>query len=88
MPLTNAEKQKRYREKLKSNPDKYEMLRKKHLQRVKKNSKRIEDLTDNEKKHQRQKWRENSRRFYQKKKGIEIENNQSQIQRKIQKRIL
>lgn len=80
MPLTNAEKQRRYREKLKNNPEKCEMLRKKHLERVKKNSKRIEDLNDNEKKRQRQQWRENSRRFYQKKKGIEIENNQIQKQ--------
>lgn len=35
MPLTNAEKQKRYRERLKNNPERQEEIRKKNLARIK-----------------------------------------------------
>lgn len=40
MPLTNAEKQRRYRERLKNNPEKQEEIRKKNLDRIKKNTKK------------------------------------------------
>lgn len=58
MPLTGAERQKRYMEKMKEkNPEKYESKRKKHLEYVKKKQKKIIDLTEEEKSAQRNKWR-------------------------------
>lgn len=61
MPLTNAERQKRYREKLKHS-ERYEEIRVKHLERVKKSKKKIKDLSKEDQEIQRQKWREEKRR--------------------------
>lgn len=68
-PMTNAERQKKYRERLKNDPVKYEALRKKHLDRVKSNKKKIDYLSDTQKEETRKKWREYSARYYRKKKG-------------------
>lgn len=57
MPLTNAEKQKRYRERLKNNPEKQEEIRKKNLGRIKTKTKKVKDMTEEEKNETRKKWR-------------------------------
>lgn len=50
MPMTAAERQKKYIEKLKrENPEKYESKRKHHLQKVKDRQKKVKDLPDEEK---------------------------------------
>lgn len=63
MPLTNSERQKRYRERLKTqNPEKHEELRIKHLEKVKKNTKKIAELTEEERNLRRKKWKEANER--------------------------
>ncbi|CAG4945882.1 unnamed protein product [Colias eurytheme] len=49
MALTAAEKQKRYREKLKKNPEKYEEAKRKHRELYHKTKKLVKDLTTKEK---------------------------------------
>ncbi|KAJ8726803.1 hypothetical protein PYW08_015200 [Mythimna loreyi] len=68
MPMSNAERQKRYRERLKAEkPEKYEEFRIKHLEKVKKNVKKIAEMTEEEKNVQRQKWKDaNNRRSLKK----------------------
>ncbi|CAH0403492.1 unnamed protein product [Chilo suppressalis] len=65
MPLTNAEKQKRYRERLKQNPEKYEEQKKKNLERIKSkySYKKISEMTDREKADTRKKWRDQKRKY-------------------------
>lgn len=68
MPMSNAERQKRYRERLKvEKPEKHEELRIKHLEKVKKNVKMIAEMTEEEKNVQREKWKEANNRRSQKK---------------------
>ena len=56
MPMTAAERQKKYIEKLKrDNPEKYEDKRKQHLQKVKERQKKVKDLTDDEKQKRKEK---------------------------------
>lgn len=57
MPLTNAEKQKRYRERLKNNPTKKEEIRKKNLERINRKTKKIADMSEEEKNEKRELWR-------------------------------
>lgn len=61
MPLTGAERAKRFRENLKKNPEKYEAYKKQQLERVKKCAKKISDLDENEKEKKRKQWREQKR---------------------------
>ncbi|CAH2100919.1 unnamed protein product [Euphydryas editha] len=63
MPLTNAEKQRRYRERLKQDPEKFENYRKKNLERIKSKYKykKVSELNDREKSEVRRKWREQKR---------------------------
>lgn len=68
MPLTNAEKQRRYRERLKNNPEKREEIRKKNLERIKTKSKKIKDMTDEEKDAKRKLWRKQKQKQKAKKK--------------------
>ncbi|XP_048006034.1 uncharacterized protein LOC125241546 [Leguminivora glycinivorella] len=66
-PMTNAERQKRYRERLKQNPAKYEELRLKHLDRVKKSKNNgIKCQNEQQKEITREKWRRYSARYYAK----------------------
>lgn len=70
MPLTNAERQKRYRERLKAEkPEKYEVIRLKHLIKVKQNKKKIKEMTDEEQKEQREKWKRDSNKRNEKHKA-------------------
>lgn len=62
MPLTPAEKMKRYREKLKKDPEKYEQYKKKDLRRIKTKTKKISELSEEEREQRRQKWREQKRK--------------------------
>lgn len=71
MPLTNAEKQRRYRERLKDNPQKKEEIRKKNLERIKKQTKRIQDLTEDEKTEKRKQWRKQKQKQKEKKNAAE-----------------
>ncbi|KAL4719658.1 hypothetical protein ACJJTC_015207 [Scirpophaga incertulas] len=71
-PMSNAERQKRYRERLKQNPIKYEEMRRKHLERIKFNKLKIKDQNQSQKEKTRQKWREYSNRYYEKKKNKSI----------------
>lgn len=57
MPLTSAEKVRRYRERLKNNPLKQEEVRKKNLERINKNAKKISQLSESEKNERREIWR-------------------------------
>ncbi|KAL4704406.1 hypothetical protein ACJJTC_007682 [Scirpophaga incertulas] len=62
MPLTNAEKQRRYRERIKNCPEKCEIQRKKDLERVKHNRKKVTELNDAQKTKLREQWRNQKRR--------------------------
>lgn len=62
MPLTNAEKQKQYRERMRSqNPEKYEEAKKKNAERNKKR-KKIKDYDEAGKAAERDKWRNRKKR--------------------------
>lgn len=61
MVLTAAERSKRYREKIKQDPVKHELHKKKELKRLKKHFKKINDLTEEEKDARRKRWREQKR---------------------------
>ncbi|CAH0397163.1 unnamed protein product [Chilo suppressalis] len=57
-PMTSAERQRKYREKLKlENPEKLELLKKENAARTKQNYKKITQLSETLKKEQRKKWR-------------------------------
>ncbi|XP_049886327.1 uncharacterized protein LOC126380771 [Pectinophora gossypiella] len=62
-PLTPAQKQKNYRERIKQDPEKYAMVKKKDLDRIRKNiaKKKIGEMNEEEKKEQRQIWRDKRR---------------------------
>lgn len=68
MALTPAERAKRYREKLKENPQKYEIQKKKQQERLKKNQKKIAEMTEEEKIKKRRIWRHQKRKQKEKKK--------------------
>lgn len=73
MPLSGAERTKRYREKLKlERPQEYENQRKKNLEKIKAKKKKISELPAEEAKQKREEWRKNKRisRENQKKKKI------------------
>lgn len=57
MALTPAEKMRRYREKLKKDPEKYEEYKKKDLKRIKPKVKKVADMSENEKEAKRKVWR-------------------------------
>ncbi|XP_022818628.1 zinc finger BED domain-containing protein 4-like [Spodoptera litura] len=73
MALTAADRAKRYREKLKQNPEKFEEQRKKQLERLKKSRKKISELTE-DKKFERKQWREEKRKQKVKRNKKENEN--------------
>lgn len=74
-PLTNAERMKRYREKLKKDPDRYSNYLKKQGKLVKEKTKKIDELSEEEKAKQRKKWREQKQKRKQKnKKGSAVNN--------------
>lgn len=63
MPLTPAEKQRKYREKLKNeNPEKYNDMKKRNAERTKQNRKRIAECDEDEIDKMRKQWREEKRR--------------------------
>lgn len=99
-PMSNAERQKKYRERLKvNNPDKYEEKRQAHLENVKNNKRKIAELSENEKEKRREKWKIYSSRYYNKRKDgnhvtasgedkiKELEKKWRQKERKMQKHI-
>ena len=58
MPLTAAERQRRYRQRLKElNPEKFEELRLKNLNRIKKEYVKVSKLSDSQKSIRRRNWR-------------------------------
>lgn len=57
MPLSAAERSKRYREKLKENPEKRNVYLEKARKRAAKSKKHITDMTDRDKRYIRKKWR-------------------------------
>lgn len=63
MPLTPAEKSKRYRERLrKDNPEKFEALQKKNLERTKElYKKKVAGLTEENREERRRKWKESNK---------------------------
>ncbi|CAG4970878.1 unnamed protein product [Colias eurytheme] len=83
MPLTGAERQKKYIEELKkNNPEKYEEKRIKHLEKVKQRQRKITELNDSEKEARRQKWKEANHRRKEKKKQTEKLKKEEDIRRK------
>ncbi|XP_060804464.1 uncharacterized protein LOC132902617 [Amyelois transitella] len=81
MPLTGAERAKKFREKLKDDPEKYEKYKQKQRELVAKRRKKISDLDDNEKEKQREQWRKEKRIQKKRKdeKKIQEANNQVTI---------
>ncbi|KAL4705106.1 hypothetical protein ACJJTC_006429 [Scirpophaga incertulas] len=69
MPLTSAERVKRYREKLKKDPEKFAEHKKKHAALVKSKTKKVADLSEIEKQKLREKWRIQKRRQKENKKS-------------------
>lgn len=67
-PLTGAERAKRFREKLKEDPEKYEKYKQKQKELVAKRRKKIGDLDENEKEKQREQWRKQKRSQKERKK--------------------
>ncbi|CAH2096784.1 unnamed protein product [Euphydryas editha] len=69
MALTAAEKMKRYRERIKKDPEKYEKYRKKNIERLKQRRKKISQLDEKEKTIQIDQWAKQKRqqRFKNKK---------------------
>lgn len=74
MPLSDAERTRRYRERLKNEPEKLEIQRKKNLERIKNTKKKITQLTLKEAAIRREKWKEYQRRSRMRKqtKNIDI----------------
>ncbi|CAH2086899.1 unnamed protein product [Euphydryas editha] len=69
MPLSGAERTRRYREKLKlERPEEYENQRKKNLEKIKSKKKKISELTPEEAENRREKWKNNKRISRQKQK--------------------
>lgn len=62
MPLTGAERAKRFRENLKNDPEKYEKYKEKQRERVSKLRRKIDDLNESQKEKQRELWRKQKRR--------------------------
>lgn len=73
MALTPAERMKRYREKLKNDPDRLERVKKKHADYVKSKSKKIQDLTLEEQEKRRKQWRSLKRKQKDRKQNVEIQ---------------
>lgn len=69
MPLSGAERTRRYRKKLKlERPEKYENQRKKNLEKIKSKKKKISELTPKEAESRREQWKNNKRISRQKQK--------------------
>lgn len=68
MPLSAAERSKRYREKLKENPEKRGKYLENARKRAAKSKQHINDLTEREKRYRRKKWRLYQEKSRQKKK--------------------
>lgn len=65
MPLSGAERTKRYREKLKlERPQEYENQRKKNLEKIKAKKKKISELPAEEAKQKREEWRKKENTSY------------------------
>lgn len=62
MPLSTAERVRRYRERLKNNPEKAEEVRIKNLERLKMKKKKISQMSEKEKEEKRKMWREVKRK--------------------------
>ncbi|XP_073947824.1 uncharacterized protein [Choristoneura fumiferana] len=71
MPLTPAQKQKRYREKLKQNSEKHEEAKKKHRELYHKTKRLVKDLTPKEKKHANLIWKLRQREYRKKQKNLQ-----------------
>ncbi|KAJ2937230.1 hypothetical protein O0L34_g19420 [Tuta absoluta] len=76
MALTAAERQKRYRNKIKQDKEKYEQHKKKELVRLAKINKKINELTEDEKKERRKKWREQKQKQKEKSETTLCEDNE------------
>lgn len=73
MPLSGAERTRRYREKLKlERPQEYENQRKKNLEKIKTKKKKISELAPEEAEKKREEWRKNKRTSRQKQKRIKV----------------
>ncbi|XP_028162449.1 uncharacterized protein LOC114354327 [Ostrinia furnacalis] len=71
MALTAAEKQKRYREKLKKNPEKYEEAKRKHRELYHKSKRLVKDLTPKEKRNANIIWKLRQRAYRKKPKSLQ-----------------
>ncbi|CAH0719092.1 unnamed protein product, partial [Brenthis ino] len=81
--ITGAERQKRYKERLKiEHPEKYEEKRKKHLDKVKQRQKKIANLSKEEKLIQRKKWREANKKRKDKKQGFLQKQNKETLKKR------
>lgn len=74
MPLSSAERCRKYREKLKKeNPEKFEEMKKKNLERTKAKKRKIGDMSENEKQNVRKQWRDAKRKKLNENKPVVIE---------------
>lgn len=82
MPLSAAEKMRRYRERLKNeNPEKYEEQRKKNLERIKSKKKKVSEMDSTEKAVQRQNWRRYQTKCRKKKLNDQKEREEEKMER-------
>lgn len=72
MALTPAEKQKRYRERLKQNVEKYAESKRKHREHYHKTKRLVKDLTPKEKKYANKIWKLRQREYRQRKKNLQM----------------
>uniref|UniRef100_A0A1E1WD28 Uncharacterized protein n=1 Tax=Pectinophora gossypiella TaxID=13191 RepID=A0A1E1WD28_PECGO len=80
MPLTSAERSRRYREKIKKeNPEKLNAQRLKNLQRIKSKKKKISEMNEEEAEKRRQVWRKEKQASRQKKR----KNGPSTVQKEV-----
>ncbi|PZC73688.1 hypothetical protein B5X24_HaOG208959 [Helicoverpa armigera] len=74
MPLSSAERCRKYREKLKKeNPQKFEEMKKRNLERTKAKKRKIVDMSENEKQDVRKKWRDAKRKKVNENKPVVFE---------------
>ncbi|CAH1636783.1 unnamed protein product [Spodoptera littoralis] len=72
MALTPAEKQRRYREKLKQDPVKLAEAKSKHLQRYHATKKLVKDMTEREHRSAKRKWKMANRKRRERQKSVQV----------------
>ncbi|CAK1602488.1 unnamed protein product [Parnassius mnemosyne] len=90
MPLSAAERCRRYRENLRqSNPEKYDLMKKKNAERTKAKKRKIANMSEDEKLAMRKKWRDAKRNKKDEKvEKLVVPNNDNRQRRKYRSKLL